>query len=151
MNRHFTRAARPCCAFHTASREPRRHPGLRTGQCASRFGTLATVTTVSAVLLGGCVAAYPPATHTVLSQLPEQPRNAPATLTPAEKQRYDEIGRQVLREQDAAMQAEALDRAWSRYPYTVAPVGGYYNGRWGYYGRGMGSGWSYPGYDMGWW
>jgi hypothetical protein len=123
MNRYFPRAA------------------------VAAFGALAAV---SALLLGGCAVSYPPTPHTVLSQLPESPRTPPTPLTPAEKRRYDEIGRQVLREQDAAMQADALARAWSRYPYAVTPVyGGYYRGRWGP-GWGVGSGWGYPRYYPGW-
>ncbi|MCF2134094.1 MULTISPECIES: hypothetical protein [Burkholderiaceae] len=109
------------------------------------FGALAAA---SALLLGGCAVSYPPTPQTVLSQLPESPHHVPTPLTPAEKRRYDEIGRQVLREQDAAMQADA--RAWSWYPYAVTPMyGGYDSGRWRP-GWGVGSGWGYPGYYPGW-
>ncbi|KAG0163055.1 hypothetical protein DFQ28_010487 [Apophysomyces sp. BC1034] len=126
-------------AFHTASRESQRQPGSRTGHRAFTPGVLAAAMAVSAMLLGGCVATYPPTTRTVLSQLPEQRSHAPMTLTPEEKQRYDEIGRQVLREQNAAMQAQALARVWSRYPYAVTPVYGSWGPGWGVSSR-----WSYP-------
>ncbi|CAJ9260411.1 lipoprotein [Burkholderia pseudomallei] len=101
---------------------------------------------IAAASLSGCVA--PPST-TVLSRLPEQAAGTTAhTLTPDERKRYDEIDRQVLREQNAAIAAEDAVRAWSYYsPPPVTYYGGYYGGGWGR-GRGSGFGYGYPGW---WW
>ncbi len=109
-----------------------------------------------AAALAGCVA---PPTSTVLSRLPEgQPGAATPqahTLTPAEKQRYDAIDKQVLREQDHAMAAEAAARAYAYYapvPVTVygGYGGGYYGGWGGGWGTGVGYGYGYPGWGWGW-
>ncbi|UVS86676.1 hypothetical protein EFP18_21305 [Burkholderia glumae] len=98
--------------------------------------------------LAGCVV---PPTSTVLSRLPEgQPGAAAApgtALTPEERKRYDAIDKQVMREQNQAMAADALART---YYYAPAPVyyGGYcggWNSGWGY-----GYGYGYPGWGWGW-
>ncbi|CAJ5044694.1 lipoprotein [Burkholderia pseudomallei] len=101
---------------------------------------------IAAASLSGCVA--PPST-TVLSRLPEQAAGTTThTLTPDERKRYDEIDRQVLREQNAAIAAEDAAGAWSYYsPPPVTYYGGYYGGGWG---RGWGSGFGY-GYPGWWW
>jgi hypothetical protein len=112
--------------------------------------TLAAAIAGVAISLGGCTMTYPPTTRTVLSQLPEQRGAATPTLTPEEKKRYDEIDRQVLREQDDAMRAEEAARAWSYYAPAVPVYGNYYSGGWGH-GWGAGTGWGYPGYYPGWW
>lgn len=63
---------------------------------------------IAAASLSGCVA--PPST-TVLSRLPEQAAGTTThTLTPDERKRYDEIDRQALREQNAAIAAEDAAR-----------------------------------------
>jgi hypothetical protein len=107
-----------------------------------RSAAIATALTMTAAF-SGCVVG-PPA-GPVLSRLaPDQPGAASAArpLTDAEKKRYDEIDRQVLREQNEAMAANA----WARYyvPYYTPPVvyGGY-----GSYYRGWGGGY----YSPGWW
>ncbi|OXH87623.1 hypothetical protein CA831_20255, partial [Burkholderia multivorans] len=86
---------------------------------------------------------------TILSRLPEPGASSgqPPVLSAAERKRYDEIDKQVLRDQNNAMAAEAAARAWSYYaapPVTV--YGGYYGGwgnRWG-----TGISYGYPGW---WW
>jgi hypothetical protein len=101
----------------------------------------------AAAALSGCIAGPPPGP--VVSRLaPDQPGAASSarTLTDTEKKRYDEIDKQVLREQDEAMAADA----WVRYyaPYYGPPVvyGGY-----GSYYNGWGGGYYSPGYYPGWW
>lgn len=96
--------------------------------------------------LSGCVMA-PPA-GPILSRLaPDQPGAASSArpLTDEEKKRYDEIDKQVLREQNEAMAADAWARYYAPY-YYPAPVayGGYYGG----WGAGFGGG---VYYGPGWW
>ncbi|ABC37426.1 hypothetical protein [Burkholderia thailandensis] len=98
---------------------------------------------VAAASLSGCAA--PPST-TVLSRLPEQAGTTTHTLTPDERKRYDEIDRQVLREQNAAIAAEDAARAWSYYyPPPITYYGGYYGGGWGH-GWDSGFSYGYPGW-----
>ncbi|AJY13969.1 hypothetical protein K6W16_09245 [Burkholderia dolosa] len=102
---------------------------------------------VGTLAVAGC--AVPPSS-TILSRLPESGASAgqPPTLSAAERKRYDEIDKQVLREQNDAMAAEAAARAWAYYaPPPVTVYGGYYSGGWGNrWGTGIGYG--YPGW---WW
>ncbi|KVE33868.1 hypothetical protein [Burkholderia sp. TSV86] len=97
---------------------------------------------LAAASLTACVA--PPST-TVLSRLPERTGATP-TLTPEERKRYDEIDKQVMREQNAAIAAQEAARAISYYTPPVTYYGGYYGG----WGRGWGTGLSY-GYPGWWW
>ncbi|HEX7684561.1 MAG TPA: hypothetical protein VF446_13685 [Trinickia sp.] len=109
----------------------------------------AAVCATALATLSSCVVAPPPGP--ILSRLaPGEPGAAESArpLTDAEKKRYDEIDKQVLREQNEAMSA----RAWARYytPYYYpAPVtfGGYYGG----WNSGWGVGYTSPGYYPGWW
>ncbi|WP_414442499.1 hypothetical protein [Burkholderia sp. 22PA0106] len=107
----------------------------------------ALATVLAATLLAGCAVAPP---STVLSRLPDgQPGAAAAQarpLTPAEKQRYDAIDKQVLREQDEVMSAEAAARAAYYAPAPVTVYGGYYGG----WNNGWGYGYGYPGWGWGW-
>ncbi|AJX15360.1 hypothetical protein [Burkholderia ubonensis] len=107
---------------------------------------LLTSAAAALLVLAGC--AVQPAS-TILSRLPEERASGqPVTLTPAERKRYDEIDRQVLREQDDAIATEAAIRAWSYYtPPPVTYYGGYYGGGWGH-GWGTGFSYGYPGW---WW
>ncbi|WP_010091974.1 hypothetical protein [Burkholderia ubonensis] len=107
---------------------------------------LLTSAAAGLLVLAGC--AVQPAS-TILSRLPEQRASGqPVTLTPAERKRYDEIDRQVLREQNDAIAAEAAIRAWSYYtPPPITYYGGYYGGGWGH-GWGTGFSYGYPGW---WW
>jgi len=76
--------------------------------------------------LAGC--AVQPPSSTILSRLPEPGASGgqPPALSSAERKRYDEIDRQVLREQNDAMAAEAAARAWAYYaPPPVTVYGGY--------------------------
>ena len=129
---------------------------------------------LSAATLTGCVAyPYPyaysnngappgPAPSTILSRLPAQPGAGgsgatpgagPAggttvgtvhTLSPAEKRRYDEIDRQVLRDQDQLSAEQAAAAAWvPAYEPPVAVYSGYGYGAYGAYGDGYG-GYGYP-------
>lgn len=114
---------------------------------AIRAVRLGLVVSVGAAL-AGCVVAPPPGP--ILSRLaPDQPgAAAPARpLTAEEKKRYDEIDRQVLREQNEALN----ERAWARYytPYYSSPpiiYGGYSSGYYNGWGAGVGT-W----YGPGWW
>lgn len=114
---------------------------------ANRAARLGLVVSVAAAL-AGCVVAPPPGP--ILSRLaPDQPgAAAPARpLTAEEKKRYDEIDRQVLREQNEALN----ERAWARYytPYYASPpivYGGYSSGYYNGWGAGFGT-W----YGPGWW
>jgi hypothetical protein len=102
-------------------------------------------------LLSGC-ALDPQVPAPVLSRLPptEVGTTSAPQLSAEEKQRYDAIDKEVLRQQDEAMAAES----WARYygPYTTpyyaypAPVayGGYYSG----WSTGIGFGFGSPGW---WW
>jgi hypothetical protein len=153
--------------FRRIDAHPERMAALRTLRGA--------LVAVAGIALGGCVA-YPPPQGPILSRLPEQagaqqegsqqtgsqqagsqrpyapsaaPAATPQNLTPGQLWRYNEIDRQVLREQDQAMRNEAAARAWSRVYSYAAPVsvyGSYYSGGWGH-GWGVGTGWGYaPGY-----
>ncbi|WP_430361343.1 hypothetical protein [Trinickia sp. NRRL B-1857] len=101
------------------------------------------------VALSGCVVAPPPGP--ILSRLaPNQPGAADSAhpLSPEEQKRYAEIDKQVIREQNEAIAADA----WARYyapTYYSAPVtfGGYYGG----WNSGWGMSYYSPGYYPGWW
>lgn len=102
--------------------------------------------------LSGCVVAPPPGP--ILSRLaPGQPGAAESAhpLSPEEQKRYAEIDKQVIREQNEAIAADA----WVRYyapTYYAAPVtfGGYYGG-YGGWNSGWGMSYYSPGYYPGWW
>jgi hypothetical protein len=111
--------------------------------------SIATAAAAAAALaLSGC-AMPPPASSTILSRLPEQNAAGHArALTPDERKRYDEIDRQVLREQNAAIAADEAMRAYYYAPPPVTVYGGYSSGGWGpRWGTGFGYGYGYPG----WW
>ena len=95
--------------------------------------------------LSGCMM-DPPGPSPIYSRLPAAQNQAPQALSQAEQQRYNQIDRQVLAEQQQAMAAEAAAQAYSQYyrpPVTV--YGGYSSGGWG--NRwGTGFGYGYPGY-----
>ncbi|OTP80709.1 hypothetical protein [Caballeronia sordidicola] len=95
--------------------------------------------------LGGCMM-DPPGPSPVYSRLPATQNQAAQPLSPEEQQRYNQIDRQVLAEQQQAMAADAAAQAYSQYyrpPVTV--YGGYSSGGWGNrWGTGIGVG--YPGY-----
>lgn len=99
----------------------------------------------AATTLAACV--VEPPFGPILSRLPPDAPGAasPARpLTTAEKKRYDEIDKQVLRDQNAAIAADN----WARYyapNYYPAPTvyGGYVSGG--------GVGYYSPGFYPGWW
>lgn len=113
----------------------------------------AAVGAAALAVLSGCVVEPPPGP--ILSRLaPGQPGAAESAhpLTDAEKKRYDDIDKQVLREQNEAVSANAWARYYAQYytPYYYpAPVtfGGYYGG----WNSGWGVGYASPGYYPGWW
>jgi hypothetical protein len=128
-----------------------RHGAARATALVRPSTATAALAVTLAATLAGCVV---PPTSTVLSRLPEgQPGAAAApgtVLTPAERKRYDAIDKQVLREQNEAIAADALART---YYYAPTPVyyGSYYGG--GYYSgwnSGWGYGYGYPGWGWGW-
>jgi len=76
------------------------------------FRTLVLARVAAGTLaLAGC--AVQPPSSTILSRLPEPGASGgqPPALSSAERKRYDAIDRQVLREQNDAMAAEAAARA----------------------------------------
>lgn len=102
--------------------------------------------------LSGCVVGPPPLpSGVILSRLaPGQPGAGESAhrLSPDEQKRYAEIDKQVIREQNEAIAADA----WARYytPYYYSPpvsFGGYYGG----WNSGWGVGYYSPGYYPGWW
>ena len=110
---------------------------------------LAVVLAAAVTALSACVV-EPPA-GPILSRLPPGAPGAASPASPlssAEKKRYDEIDKQVLRDQDAAIAADNWARYYAPYPgpyYYPAPTvyGGYVSGGgFGYYS---------PGYYPGWW
>lgn len=99
--------------------------------------------------LAACVVGPPPGP--ILSRLPPDAPGAasPARpLTSAEKKRYDEIDKQVLKDQDAAIAADNWVRYYAPYytPYYY-PAPTVYGG----YVSGGGFGYYSPGYYPGWW
>lgn len=106
--------------------------------------------------LSGCVTAPPPPpSGVILSRLaPGQPGAAESAhrLSPEEQKRYADIDKQVIREQNEAIAADA----WARYyaPYYYSPpvtFGGYYGSYYGGWNSGWGVGYYSPGYYPGWW
>ena len=106
----------------------------------------------SIAALSGCVA-YPAGPSPILSRLPATSPGAapshPKQLTQAEKQRYDRIDKQVLRDQQREMDAESTAQAWASYA-PVAPVtvygGDFYGSGYPYYGGYPAYYGSYPAY-----
>ena len=121
----------------------------------SRRAIAAGACAAALAALSGCIVAPPPPpSGIILSRLaPGQPGAAESAhpLSPAEQKRYADIDKQVIREQNEAIAADA----WARYytPYYYSPpvtFGGYY-GRWGGWNSGWGVGYHSPGYYPGWW
>lgn len=117
--------------------------------------TAALACAAALAMQAGCVVAPPPPPQgLILSRLaPGQPGAGESAhpLSPDEKKRYADIDKQVIREQNEAMAADA----WARYyaPYYYSPpvtFGGYYGG-WGGWNSGWGVGYYSPGYYPGWW
>lgn len=103
------------------------------------------ITLAAAATLAACVAEPP--FGPILSRLPPDAPGAasPARpLTHAEKKRYDEIDKQVLRDQNAAIAADNWVRNYAPYYYPAPTVyGGYVSGG--------GVGYYSPGFYPGWW
>lgn len=109
----------------------------------------ATAGAATVAALSGCVVAPPPGP--ILSRLaPGQPGAADSArpLSDAEKKRYEEIDKQVLREQNEAMSASSWARYYAPYYYPAPVTFGTYYGGWN---SGWGVGYSSPGYYPGWW
>ncbi|CAH2906794.1 MAG: 33 kDa chaperonin HslO [uncultured Paraburkholderia sp.] len=138
-------------------------PGVRPGIDRSRFNmsmptslprparTFAVLTALAGLTaLSGCMM-DPPGPSPIYSRLPTDQSGMASTaqpLTPAERQRYDAIDRQVMAEQSQAIAAESAAQAWSRYyspPVPVTVYGSYYGGGWGH-GWGTGVGFGYGPY-----
>jgi hypothetical protein len=109
--------------------------------------TLAVLTALAGLTaLTGCMM-DPPGPSPIYSRLPADQSGMASTaqpLTPAERERYDAIDRQVMAEQNQAIAAENAAQAWSRYyspPVPVSVYGSYYGGGWGHgWGTGVGIG-----------
>lgn len=99
----------------------------------------------AAAALSACIVEPPPGP--ILSRLPPDAPGAasPArSLSSAEKKRYDEIDKQVLRDQNAAIAADNWARYYAPYYYPAPTVyGGYISGG--------GVGYYSPGFYPGWW
>jgi hypothetical protein len=95
--------------------------------------------------LGGCMM-DPPGPSPIYSRLPAPQNQAPQPLSKDEQERYNQIDRQVLAEQQQAMAADAAAQAyWQYYRAPVTVYGGYSSGGWG--NRwGTGFGYGSPGY-----
>jgi|SRR5580698_2890198 hypothetical protein len=88
--------------------------------------------------LAACVM-DPPGPSPIYSRLPSAQDHAPQQLSKEEQERYSQIDRQVMAEQQQSMAAEAAAQAYGPYYYPVpVAVGGYYGGGWG---NGWGNGW----------
>jgi len=116
---------------------------------AMHRGMVALALGAGALALGGCVQ-MPPGPGPIYSRLPPDVSGVGVhPLTPAEKQRYAEIDRQTVAEQNQRMAADAQARAaWPGYyggygyGYYAPPIsiyGGWGRGGWGR--RGWGGGW----------
>lgn len=118
-------------------------PKHLSGLLGARVPRVATL--AAALALSGCVVAPPPGP--ILSRLPPDAPGAASSAHPlsdAEKKRYDEIDKQVQREQNAAMMANVWARSYTPYYYSPPIMyGGYYSGR--------GVGYYSPGFYPGWW
>jgi hypothetical protein len=119
-----------------------------------RVTAAAACAAVLAALSGCVVAPPPPPSGVILSRLaPGQPGAADSAhpLSPEERKRYADIDKQVIREQNEAIAADAWTRYYAPYsPYYYSPpvsFGGYYGG----WNSGWGVGYSSPGYYPGWW
>jgi hypothetical protein len=93
--------------------------------------------------LGACTM-DPPGPSPIYSRLPSAQNHAAQPLSKEEQERYGEIDRQVMAEQQQSMAAEAAARAYAPYYYPVpVAVGGYYGGGWGSSGVGISVGTGY--------
>src|SRR5580704_8806111 len=79
--------------------------------CVSKKLTV-TLSGATLLALGGCMM-DPPGPSPIYSRLPGAQNQAPQQLSQAEQQRYNQIDRQVLAEQQQAMAAEATAQAYS--------------------------------------
>jgi hypothetical protein len=94
------------------------------------------LTCTAGLLLAAC-AMDPPGPSPIYSRLPSAQDHAPQPLSKEEQERYNEIDRQVMAEQEQSMAAQAVAQAYGPYSYPgPLAVGGYYGGggwgnRWG--------------------
>lgn len=92
----------------------------------------------------------PPGPSPVYSRLPSSQNQAAQPLSPQEQERYSQIDRQVLAEQQQSMAADAAAQAAAQYYRTPVPVtvyGGYSGGGWGNrWNTGIGVGYGYGPY-----
>ncbi|GLU31506.1 hypothetical protein WKR88_19125 [Trinickia caryophylli] len=118
-------------------------PKRLTGLLGARVPRVAAL--AAALVLAGCVVAPPPGP--ILSRLPPGAPGAASSAQPlsdTEKKRYDEIDKQVQREQNAAMAVTVWARSYAPYYYSPPVMyGGYYSG--------WGLGYYSPGFYPGWW
>ena len=92
--------------------------------------------------LTGCMM-DPPGPSPIYSRLPSSQNQVAQPLSPQEQERYGQIDRQVLADQQQSMAAEAAAQAYSQYYRApVSVYGGYSNGGWGggRWGSGVGIG-----------
>lgn len=125
---------------------PRRMPAAVS--CAAAFAALSIFSALS-----GCVVAPPPPpSGAILSRLASgQPGAAESAhpLSAEEQKRYADIDKQVIREQNEAIAADAWARSYAPYYYSPPVTFGSYYGGWN---SGWGVGYYSPGYyPGGWW
>jgi hypothetical protein len=103
-----------------------------------------SVSVVAATLLAGCMM-DPPGPSPIYSRLPSTQTQPPQPLSKEEQERYNQIDRQVLAEQQQAMSYDAAAQAAAQYYRApVSVYGGYSTGGWGSgWGTGVGFGTGY--------
>jgi hypothetical protein len=103
-----------------------------------------SVSAVAATLLAACMM-DPPGPSPIYSRLPSTQTQPPQPLSKEEQERYNQIDRQVLAEQQQAMSYDAAAQAAAQYYRApVSVYGGYSTGGWGSgWGTGVGFGTGY--------
>lgn len=103
-----------------------------------------SVSVVAVALLAGCMM-DPPGPSPIYSRLPAAQTQPPQPLSKEEQERYNQIDRQALAEQQQAMSYDAAAQAASQYYRApVSVYGGYSTGGWGSgWGTGVGFGTGY--------
>lgn len=109
--------------------------------------TTPTALMIAMLMLAGCVA-VPLPDGSKVSRLPEASVPAPV-LTAEERQRYDDVDRQALREQQAARESERRAQEFEARRRAAPPYPDYYYG-YGWPHIGWGLGWYWTGRHWAW-
>jgi hypothetical protein len=98
---------------------------------------------VSVTMFTGCMM-DPPGPSPIYSRLPSAQTQSAQPMTKEEQDRYNQIDRQALADQQQAMAVDAAAQAASQYYRApVSLYGGYSTGGWGGSGWGIGTGYSW--------